>query len=249
VPPGPSNLKGKEMAVTLLRSYQGYASGAVVAFSFDTESSLIAQGLAVAATGVPTQSNTNIPTTGLGEFTIGGNVVIDETGSGLAAPLVAQGPRILPNGTILAFAGLGTDTTVVTGTLYRCEIFVPFKAEWTGIGVLNGATVTGDLAIVALYDSNGVRITNSAVAGTVSAGANAFQQRAFVNKVVLQPGRYFLAYQGNAGGAVTIRTWAAANGGNQMTSSATGTFGTLPASFTPPTTFTTAVGPIAHLYQ
>jgi hypothetical protein len=34
-----------------------------------------------------------------------------------------------------------------------------------------------------------------------------------------------------------------------MTQSATGTFGTVPASFTPPTTFTADVGPIAALYQ
>jgi hypothetical protein len=236
------------MAVTLLRPYLGYATDAVVAFSFDTESSLIAQGIARAATGMPTQSNTNIPTTGLGEFTSGGNIVIDETGSGLAAPAVAQGPRILPNGTILAFASLGSEVTVVAGTLYRCEIFVPYKAEWTGIGVLNGATVGTDNGLVALYDTNGVLITNSAVAGAVAAGANTFQQRAFLNKVVLQPGRYFLAYQQN-GTTATFRAWAAANGGNQMTASSTGTFGTLPASFTPPTTFTTAVGPIAHLYQ
>jgi hypothetical protein len=34
-----------------------------------------------------------------------------------------------------------------------------------------------------------------------------------------------------------------------MTSSATGTFGTVPASFTAPTTFTADVGPIGWLYQ
>ena len=51
------------------------------------------------------------------------------------------------------------------------------------------------------------------------------------------------------GTTATTRRQAAADGGNTMTQSATGTFGTVPASFTPPTTFTADVGPIARLYQ
>jgi hypothetical protein len=235
------------MAVTLLRPYLGYATGAVVAFSFDTESSLIAQGLAAAATGVPSQSNTNIPTTGLGEFTIGGNVVIDETGAGLAAPVALQGPRRLPNGTILAFASLGTDTTPVAGTLYRCEIYVPHKATWTGVSFLNGSAAATDLLVGALHDTTGAFITSTAVAGVVAAGVNSFQDLPFINTVTLQPGRYFLSYQTN-GTTTRLRTWAAANGGNQMTTSVAGVFGTVNAAFTPPATFTTAVGPIAQLY-
>lgn len=234
------------MAVTLLRPYAGYASGATVVFPNDTESSLIAQGYANAATGQPAQT---FPagTTAFQQATIGGNVNTLE-GDGYGAPVVRNGPSILPNGTILAFASLGTNTTMVAGTLYRSEIYVPHAASWTGIGVLNGATVGTDNGLVALYDAAGNFIQSSAVAGALSAGANAFQNRAFIAPVLLQPGRYFLAYQSN-GTTATIRTWAAANGGNQMTASSTGTFGTLPTSFTPPTTFTADVGPIAWLYQ
>jgi hypothetical protein len=235
------------MAVTLSRPYLGYAAGATVAFSFDTESSLIAQGLARVATGQPSQSNTNIPTTGLGEFTFGGNVVLDEPGVGFGVPTAIQGPRRLPNGTILAFASLGTDTTPVIGTTYRCEIFVPHRAEWTGVSFLNGSAAATDLIVGALHDTTGAFITSTAVAGVVAAGVNSFQDIAFLNKVVLAPGRYFLTYQTN-GTTTRLRTWAAANGGNQMTTSAVGVFGTVNAAFTPPTTFTTAVGPIAQLY-
>ena len=85
--------------------------------------------------------------------------------------------------------------------------------------------------MVALYDTNGVLITNSAVAGVLSAGANAFQSIAFLTQPILTPGRYFVAVQCN-GTTATTRRWAAANGGNQMTQSAAGTFGTVPASFT-----------------
>lgn len=235
------------MAVTLTRAYANYASGATVVLDSATEAALIAQGLATAATGFPSQSNTFLVDSPLGQFTQGGNVSIQTTG-GITVPTAPQGPRILPNGTILAFASLGTNTTMVAGTLYRCEIFVPHLATWTGISVLNGATVGTDNGLVALYDTNGVLITNSALAGAVAAGANAFQDRAFTAPVTLLPGRYFVAYQSN-GTTATLRTWAAANGGNQMTASSTGTFGTLPASFTAPTTFTADVGPIARLYQ
>jgi len=93
-----------------------------------------------------------------------------------------------------------------------------------------------------------VLITNSAVAGATSSGANAFQDFALLQSPILQPGRYFIAVQCN-GTTATTRRQAAANGGNTMTQSAAGTFGTVPASFTPPTTFTADVGPIAWLYQ
>ena len=236
------------MAVTFLRSYQGYATGAVVAFDASTEAALVAQGFATVATGVPTQTNTNIGISSLGEFTIGGNVIIDETGSGLASPLAPQGPRIWGNGPLLAFAGLGVDTTPVAGTLYICEMYVPYKATWTGLRVLNGSVAATDNLLVALYDTNGILITNSALAGVTATGVNTFQNVPFNNTVTLQPGRYFNMTQFN-GTTTKFRPWTAANGSNQMTTSISGgTFGTIPTSFTPPTTFTTAVGPIAALY-
>jgi hypothetical protein len=236
------------MAVTLLRSYQSYASGAVVIFDTATESALIAQGIATAATGFPSNASAPIINTNYQVVTSGGNQSFQATGAGIAVSTTPQGPRILPNTNIQAFASLGTNTTLVAGTLYRSEIFVPHLATWTGIGILNGATVGTDNHLVALYDSAGVFIQSSAVAGALSAGANAFQNRAFLATVTLPPGRYFIAMQSN-GTTATLRTHAAANGGNQMTASSTGTFGTLPASFTPPTTFTADVGPIGWLYQ
>ena len=235
------------MAVTLIRPYSTFASGAIFIGPDDTEAALIAQGYAVAATGQPAQS---FPARAAGlsaRGTFGGNVQEVATG-GSSAPATVQGPRILPNVPILAFASLGTSAVHVAGTWYRAEIQVPHLAQWTGIGVLNGATVGTDNLMVALYDTNGVLITNSAVAGVLSAGANAMQNIALLQSPILQPGRYFVAVQCN-GTTATTRRQAAANGSNTMTSSAAGTFGTVPTSFTPPTTFTADVGPIAWLYQ
>ena len=234
------------MAVTLYKSYQGYAAGATIIVPDDTQTAMIAQGIGYAASGQPSQSYVATGSA-LVAPTVGGNKSAQNI-AGFGAPSSPQGPRILPNGPILAFASLGTSAVHVAGTWYRSEIYVTHLAQWTGIQVLNGATVGTDNILVALYDTNGVLITNSAVAGALSAGANAFQSLAFLTQPILPPGRYFVAVQCN-GTTATTRKWAAANGGNQMTQSATGTFGTVPASFTPPTTFTADVGPIAALYQ
>jgi hypothetical protein len=162
-------------------------------------------------------------------------------------PVIQQtnGPRIVPNVPILGFASLGTSAVHVAGTWYRAEIQVREGMVAAGIGVLNGATVGTDNLLVALYDTNGNLLANSAP--VLSAGANAFQNVAFTAPVSLIPGRYFVAVQCN-GTTATTRRQAAANGGNTMTQSATGTFAVIPASFTPPTTFTADVGPIAWLY-
>jgi hypothetical protein len=64
--------------------------------------------------------------------TIGGNKYSQDS-SGFGAPSSPQGPRILPNGPILAFASLGTSAVHVAGTWYRSEIYVPHLAQWTGI--------------------------------------------------------------------------------------------------------------------
>jgi len=235
------------MAVVLSRPYGGFATGATVEFPDDTEAALIAQGWAAAASGALARSfpSKSFSQTQVGVF--GGNNATIQS-SGVGAPASPQGPRILPNVPILAFASLGTSAVHVAGTWYRAEIQVPHVAQWTGISVLNGATDGTDKLMVALYDTNGVLITNSAVAGATSSGANAFQDFALLQSPILQPGRYFIAVQCN-GTTATTRRQAAANGGNTMTQSATGTFGTVPASFTPPTTFTADVGPIARLYQ
>lgn len=231
------------MSVTLTRAYGGFASGSIVTLPDSTESALIAQGFATA------QETTSFPATAYGQagFITQNGTITQGAVAGQSAPTYPQGPRILPNVPILAFASLGTNTTLVAGTTYFSEIFVPHWNQWTGIGMLNGATVGTDNMLVALYGSNGGLIVNSAVAGALSAGANAFQNRAFLNAVVLAPGRYFIAFQSN-GTTATMRTQAAANGGNTMTGSVTGTFGTVPSSITVPTTFTADVGPIGRLY-
>jgi hypothetical protein len=127
------------------------------------------------------------------------------------------------------------------------EIFVPHWNTWKGLAVLNGTIVGTDNMLVALYGGSGILLANSAVAGTLSAGASTFQNRDFLFPITLPPGRYFCGVQSN-GTTATSNKLVAANGVNVLTTSSTGTFGTVPATITVPTTFTTAVGCVCQLY-
>jgi len=147
----------------------------------------------------------------------------------------------------VAYGSLGTSAVHVAGTLYYSEIYIPRAFMVTGIGFLNGGTVGTDNLLVALYDATGKLLANSAVAGALSAGANAFQEIAFTLPYTLQnDGRHYIAIQCN-GTTATTRRIAASTYLNRAGSS-TGTFGTVPKTITPPTTITATAGPIGYVY-
>jgi hypothetical protein len=233
------------MSVTLLRAYGGFASGAVVTFPDTTEATLIAQGFATASVVSTMPAVLGGPDQYVTMF---GNVA-DINQGGLVTPAFAQGPSILPNLSLgtAALTAAGASSVHVAGTLNISEIFIPHWNTWKGLAVLNGTVVGTDNMLVALYGSNGALVANSAVAGTLSAGASAFQNRDFLTPVTLAPGRYFCAVQSN-GTTATSNKFVAANGVNVLTTTVAGTFGTVPATITVPTTFTTAVGCVCQLY-
>lgn len=235
------------MSITLLRPYGGFASGATVTLDSDTESALIAQGFATTvAGGAVAASRIGGPDM---YATQGGNIT-DIQQSGVSTPASPQGPLRWPCIALGSAALTGYETNgvaPVAGSINLTEIYVPYTAVWTGIGVLNGTTVGTDNFIVALYGSNGVLLANSALAGTISANASVFQNIAFTAAYLAITGRYFLGVQSN-GTTATLRHLLAANGSVPCTSVTSGAFGTLPATMTVPTTFTTAVGVITQLY-
>ena len=174
--------------------------------------------------------------------------------SSVAQKLLAQGSNqtgrsrysTVPIGDV-AYGSVGTNTTTVAGTIYWAEVNIPRNMDITGIAVLNGATVGADLGVVALYNSAGTLVANSALAGATTSGANAFQARAFTAVYpAIGPGRYWIASQSN-GTTDTIRTIAVSTNIDCLTASATGAFGTLTA-LTVPTTITADKGPVAYVY-
>ncbi len=233
------------MAVTLLRAYGGFAAGAIVTFPDATEQSLIAQGLAVASLVTIVPSLIGGPNQYIAQ---NGNIAFIPQG-GQGVPAQVQGPSILPNIPlgVAALTAAGASSVHVAGTMNLSEIFIPHWNTWKGLAVLNGTVVGTDNMLVALYGGDGKLLANSAVAGTLSAGASTFQSRDFLVPVTLAPGRYFCGVQSN-GTTATSNKFVSANGVNVLTGAIAGTFGTVPATVTVPTTFTTAQGCVCQLY-
>jgi hypothetical protein len=153
-----------------------------------------------------------------------------------------------PGGT--AYTSLNTNgTTLAATTMYCTEIQMPFAKYTTGLEVLNGTTVGTDNHLVVLYDATGNLIANSAVAGVLAATASEYQKIAFTTPYYLVgPAQYFGCLQTN-GTTATVRMLVTAVQDNYLTKGVTAqTFGTIPATITVPTTFTTAVGPYLALY-
>lgn len=120
----------------------------------------------------------------------------------------------------------------------------------TGIQVQVGSVGGTDNWLVELHDSSGVLLATSATAGALVGTAGTWQQFAFSSPYSIVPGRYFLVVQGNgttAKPAVYNFPAPAAGTTPLITGSATGVFGT-GANFTPATTYTANVGPVAMLY-
>lgn len=145
----------------------------------------------------------------------------------------------------VAYGSLGTDAAHVAGSVYVAELYLPEPMTATGVAILNGATPGTDLLIGALFSSTGAVVATSALAGTLSAGADAFQALDFTAPVALSAGRYFLGVQCEGTTATTRRI--AANTYQNAASVTAGVFGTI-AAITAPTTITANAGPIGYLY-
>jgi hypothetical protein len=139
----------------------------------------------------------------------------------------------------------GNNTTPVAGTFYYIECKILADSLLTGFEVVNGETVGTDKLIAWIWDQNGYPLGNSALAGTTSVGAKAFQQLAFETAVLAPEGRYFVGVQTN--GTTTRLATAKAGTVNMATGSVTGTFAE-PKNITVPTTFTANVGPLGTTY-
>lgn len=162
---------------------------------------------------------------------------------GIDPALGLSAPSVYHTGDLaVSAAATGTDTTPVVTETYVARVFIPVNSTITGIAVLNGSAVAGNIT-VALADSNGSVLANSA--STAASGTAAYQQVAFTAPIKVKgPGEYFVLLQCNNTG-YRFRSHAVGNfKAGKLTSQ---TYGTLPA-FTPPTGFTASLGPIADTY-
>lgn len=156
----------------------------------------------------------------------------------------------LPATGATAYTSVGTSTAKATNTMYCTEINLPYSKYITGLAVMNGATATTDKEIAVLYDSGGVLLANSATAGATASGASTYQKRNFITPFyAVGPAQYFACVQGDSGTTATLNLLTAGTQDVYLTQSyASQTFGTIPATITVPTTFTTLKGPYFFVY-
>jgi len=141
-------------------------------------------------------------------------------------------------------ASLGNDTTPVAGSIYVAQLNLPAFTV-TNIACLNGSAAATNNLVYGLYNASGALVANTALAGVVASGTNAFQAVIpLTSPYVAAAGLYYVAYQTN--GTTTRFRTITANGAGDLTASYTGAFGTLPA-ITPPTAFVANVGPICFV--
>ena len=190
--------------------------------------------------------------------------VVDVPQSGGAAPLTGALDFVRFATAANYYANFASKTTVA-GTRYYTSIFigapglsgdtdgviVSAPISITGVNVLVGSVGGTDNWLVELHDANGNLLATSNTAGQTAGAAGTWQQFPFYSgsanaPVVVPPGQYFIVVQSNG----TTAHPAVYNSPTSplITGSATGTFGT-GANFTPATTYTAGLGPVAFLYQ
>jgi len=136
----------------------------------------------------------------------------------------------------------GTDTTPVITETYFSRVIIHYTAQLTGIAVLNGSAVAGNLNVI-LYDVDGKPVASS---GSVAqSGTAAYQSVPFSAAVtVVGPGVYYVGLQCSSTSARFRSHAISMCPAGKKTGE---TFGTATA-ITVPTTFTADQGPIASTY-
>ena len=161
-----------------------------------------------------------------------------------SAGLFTVSPRLFHTGSAPPQVSTdGTDQTPVATEVYICELFIPCNVTVTGLSIMNGTAVSGNVK-VGLADSSGLVVATSA--STAQSGTDAYQRVPFTNQVALVgPATYFaLVFIDNATGRLNTHTF-----GDFGASKQTGqTYSAGFTAITPPTTFTTALGTIESLY-
>lgn len=169
------------------------------------------------------------------------------TGGVAAAGGFTVSPRLIgtcgTNGAAVAATSAFTNQTPVATEVYIAEIFVPANVTATGVAILNGTVASGNVK-VGVANSSGVNLATSA--STASSGTTAYQLVPFAAPLAMVgPATYYVTtFYDNA----TVRATAFTTGSCGASKQTGQVFATGFTTITPPTTFTTALGPVANLY-
>jgi len=152
-------------------------------------------------------------------------------------------PRVCHTGGVPATQTTdGNDTAPSITETYIAEVFVPCNMTVTGIAVLNGSAVAGNIK-AALHDSTGAVLGSSA--STAASGTDAYQKLDLSTPLaVVGPATYYVSQQCSSASMRLNTHILGTFGASKKTGETYGTH----TAITPPTTFTTAQGPMASLY-
>lgn len=154
----------------------------------------------------------------------------------------------VPIGSV-AYGSCGTDGVMVDGTIYIADIFIPRNFTVTGIGMLQGSVSATDKYIYALFESaGGLPVATTDLAGVIAdGGTNAFLEIPLTTPYYATgPARYWIGVQCN-GTTTKNRKIAASTFFDVLTTSYTGTFGTI-AALTVPNSFSATKGHFSYVY-
>lgn len=181
-------------------------------------------------------------TSSSGAATFAGSIT--PTGGIAAAGGFAVSPRNWHTGGSPAQASTDfTDQTVVITEVYIAEVYVPANCTLTGAAIFNGSAAANNCK-VGLANSAGVVVATSA--STAHTGNDQYQRVPFTSTyAAVGPATYYvLTFYDTAAAQANAHTV-----GNFGASKQTGqVYATGFTTITPPTTFTTALGPVASLY-
>lgn len=210
---------------------------------------LLAALSAIVFTGVLALAATNLSLDG--NLTVGGTTATTgaytPTGGLAAAGGFTASPRNFgtcgTNGAAVGATSAFTNQTPVITEVYIAEVFVPLNVTVTGVAALNGTVASGNLK-VGLFNSSGTLLATSA--STASSGTTAYQLVPFTAPLaVVGPATY---YVGTFYDNTTVRATALTTGSCGASKQTGQVYATGFTTITPPTTFTTALGPVANLY-
>lgn len=157
-------------------------------------------------------------------------------------------PRTWHTGGVAAtFATMGTDLTVVVTELYVCEVFVPANALLTGVAPFWGSATEGN-AKVMLFDTSGTRLAISASTDVSGHTVDNYTRIPFSSQLaVVGPASYYVGIIADSTSHRINTHLLGSFGAGKITGLVYGTEAGY-ASITPPTSFTTGLGPVATLY-
>lgn len=173
-----------------------------------------------------------------------GSAIVPTGGIGAAGGFAASPRGLHTGGVTVTQASDGNDSTPAVTETYICEVQVPYNCTITGVAVFNGSATGSGNITVKLANSSGVPVGTQS-ASTAISGTDAFQLVPLgAPYAAVGPATYYVLTQYDNTSTRFNTHILGAFGASKKTGEVYGTFTTV----TPPTTFTTAVGPIASLY-